>query len=265
MRITKKQGGIIGGAVAVVLIAAAIGVHAHYQNRWYPGSTFNKVDVSGMTYEESVKKVKKSIDSYKLKIKGRNNGQKVISGKEIDLAFKTESHVKDAYKKQHSQSVFSTIFGGKKTKVTAVALSEQKLKAKLKQSVLIKGSDTYKITKPVDATIVYSADKKYGVIQKEDEGNYLNRKAFYDAVEKSIESLSNTLNLTDEKKNPDVYKKPGLYHDDEELKQMQTTYNEYLLHFIQWDMGNNVKETLGPDALKDCIKVNTKRHTVKLD
>ena len=114
MRITKKQGGIIGGAVAVVLIAAAIGVHAHYQNRWYPGSTFNKVDVSGMTYEESVKKVKKSIDSYKLKIKGRNNGQKVISGKEIDLAFKTESHVKDAYKKQHSQSVFSMIFGGKK-------------------------------------------------------------------------------------------------------------------------------------------------------
>lgn len=99
-----------------------------------------------MTYEESVKKVKKSIDSYKLKIKGRNNGQKVISGKEIDLAFKTESHVKDAYKKQHSQSVFSMIFGGKKTKVTAVALSEQKLKAKLKQSVLIKGSDTYKIT-----------------------------------------------------------------------------------------------------------------------
>ena len=77
--------------------------------------------------------------------------------------------------------------------------------------------------------------------------------------------LSNTLNLTDEKKNPDVYKKPGLYHDDEELKQMQTTYNEYLLHFIQWDMGNNVKETLGPDVLKDCIKVNTKRHTVKLD
>ena len=67
--------------------------------------------------------------------------------------------------------------------MTAVALSEQKLKTKLKQSVLIKGSDTYKITKPVDATIVYSADKKYGVIQKEDEGNYLNRKAFYDAVE----------------------------------------------------------------------------------
>ena len=56
MRITKKQGGIIGGAVAVVIIAAAIGVHAHYQNRWYPGSTFNKVDVSGMTYEEQYEK-----------------------------------------------------------------------------------------------------------------------------------------------------------------------------------------------------------------
>ena len=92
MRITKKQGGIIGGAVAVVLIAAAIGVHAHYQNRWYPGSTFNKVDVSGMTYEESVKKVKKSIDSYKLKIKGRNNGQEVTHRK--GCAFPLQDHIR---------------------------------------------------------------------------------------------------------------------------------------------------------------------------
>ncbi|MFR8618949.1 MAG: hypothetical protein ACLVFD_14770 [Anaerostipes hadrus] len=44
MRITKKQGGIIGGAVAVVLIAAAIQLsHAHYQNRWYPGSTTTRL------------------------------------------------------------------------------------------------------------------------------------------------------------------------------------------------------------------------------
>ena len=43
MRITKKQGGIIGGAVAVVLIAAAIGVHAHYQNRWYPGAHLTRL------------------------------------------------------------------------------------------------------------------------------------------------------------------------------------------------------------------------------
>lgn len=264
MRITKKQGGIIGGVVAVVLIAAAIGVHAHYQNRWYPGSTFNKVDVSGMTYEESVKKVKKSIDSYKLKIKGRNKGQEMISGKEIDLAFTSEEKVKEAYDAQHKKSVFSAFFGGSKTNVTAVTLSEKKLNKKLKQSVLVKGNDSYKITKPVDATITYDTNKKYGVIQKEDKGNYLNRKEFYNATKRSVESLSKTLNLTDEKNNPDVYVKPGLYHDDEQLKQMQTTYNEYLFHFIQWDMGNGVKETLGPDALKDCITVNTKKRTVKL-
>ena len=105
MRITKKQGGIIGGAVAVVLIAAAIGVHAHYQNRWYPGSTFNKVDVSGMTYEESVKKVKKSIDSYKLKIKGRNKGQEVISGLILLLLLKKKSkkHMMRSTRKVYSQ------------------------------------------------------------------------------------------------------------------------------------------------------------------
>ncbi len=158
MRITKKQGGIIGGAVAVVLIAAAIGVHAHYQNRWYPGSTFNKVDVSGMTYEESVKKVKKSIDSYKLKIKGRNNGQEMISGKEIDLAFTSDRITcqRMLTMRSTSQSVFSAIlWWHQRPNVTAVALSEQKLNKKLKQSVLVKGNDSYKITKPVDATITY--------------------------------------------------------------------------------------------------------------
>lgn len=264
MRITKKQGGIIGGVVAAVLIGAGLGIHIHYQNRWYPGSTFNKVDVSGMKYDESVEKVKKSIGSYKLKIKGRNKGQDVISGKEIDLAFTSEEKIKQAYEAQHEKSVFSAFFGAAKTNVTAVTLSETKLKEQLEKSVLIAGSDSYKITKPVDATITYSAKKKYGVIEKEDEGNYLNRKQFYDAVKKSVESLSTTLNLNDEKKNPDIYAKPGLYHDDDQLKQMQTTYNEYLLHFIQWDMGKNVKETLGPDVLKDCIKVDTKKHTVKL-
>lgn len=265
MRITKKQGGIIGGIAAAVIIGTAVGVHTYYQDRWYPGSTFNKVDVSGMKYEESIEKVKKSIASYKLKIKGRDKGQDTITGQDIDLAFTSEEKVKNAYHTQHNQSVITSFFSGKnRTNVTAVTFSEKKLQNLLKKSVLTTGSKEYSIVKPKDATIVYSEEKQYGVIQKEVEGNLLNTKVFETVAGQAVESLKGTLNLKDQKAYPDVYQKPGLYENDKELEEMQKTYNNYLLHWIQWDMGNNVKETLGPETLKDCIKVNTKKHTVKI-
>lgn len=255
---------ILGGLVGICLMTA-IYLHMYYKDRWYPGSTFNRVKVSGMTYDESVKEVKKSIASYQLKIKARNKGSLIITGKDIDLAFTSEEKLKNLFEKQHKKSVLQTFFGGKsENKVNAVTYSERKLQQILKKSELLTGSDRYSITKPQDATIIYSEKKKYGVIQKEVEGNQLDEAVFTASVKQAVESLNGTVNFTDQKKYPDVYKTPGLYKNDQELKNMQATYNQLLLHWIQWDMGSDVTETLGPDTLKDCIKVNTKKHTVKI-
>ena len=84
------------------------------------------------------------------------------------------------------------------------------------------------------------------MIQKEVEGNQLDEAVFTASVKQAVESLNGTVNFTDQKKYPDVYKTPGLYKNDQELKNMQATYNQLLLHWIQWDMGSDVTETLGP-------------------
>ena len=139
----------------------AIYLHMYYKDRWYPGSTFNRVKVSGMTYDESVKEVKKSIASYQLKIKARNKGSLIITGKDIDLAFTSEEKLKNLFEKQHKKSVLQTFFGGKsENKVNAVTYSERKLQQILKKSELLTGSDRYSITKPQDATIIYSEKEK---------------------------------------------------------------------------------------------------------
>lgn len=261
----KKQKLMIACGIVALFIAIAAGVHIYYLDRWFPGSTFNQVDVSGMTYEESVREIKKSVADYKLKIKARNKGSLTVSGKDIELAFTSEEVLKKMFDGQHEKSVIVSFFdSGDETSVNAVSYSEKKLNNILKSSQIFKGSDQYKITKPQDATIVYSEKKKYGVIQKENEGNQLDEAQFLSAGKQAVESLSENINLTDEKKYPDVYKKPGLYEDDKELKDMQETYNQILLHWIQWDMGNNVTETLGPDTLKNCIKIDTQKHTVKI-
>ena len=93
----------------------------------------------------------------------------------------------------------------------------------------------------------------------------MDQKAFVRRLSEAIKELKTSMDLTDQKTYPGVYKEPGLRIDDSELTRMQETYNQYLLHWIQWDMGNDTKETMTPEVLKDCIRVNTKKRTVKLD
>lgn len=256
----------IAGIIVGICIITSVSLHIYYKNRWYPGSTFNQVDVSGMTYEESVKEVRESVAAYELKIKAREKGSLNISGKDIDLAFTSEEKLKSLFDQQHERNVIQAFFGGiSDKKVNAVTYSEGKLQQILKKSEIFTGSGKYKITKPQDATVVYSEKKKYGILQKEVEGNQLDEAEFYEAAKSSVESLEDKLDLTNQKKYPKVYKTPGLYKDNQELKDMQIAYNQLLLHWIQWDMGSDVTETLTPDILKDCIKVDTKKHTVKIN
>lgn len=267
MKIDKKKGLMIAGGVIVVAVAAAAaGVHIHYSGRWYPGSKIGQVDVSGMTYEESVKEIQKKVDSYQLKIKARNHGNMTLTGKDIGLHLSGENMIKEAYNDQHNSSVLVS-FGNKTNTKTGnlISYSTKNVKNLVKTSDLVTGKNGYQLIQPEDATIVYSVKKKYGVIKEEVEGNILNQDAFAKAIGTAVEKLSSTMDVTDAKNYSDVYKQPGLRKDQDSLKKMQETYNQYLLHWIEWDMGKNVKETMSPEDLQACIKVDTKNLKVSLD
>ena len=256
----------IMGAAAVAVIAALTAVHIYYKDRWYPGSSIDGLKVSGMTYEESLDELKETADRYSITVKGREKGTLTIKGRDIGLKVKSLDSVKELYQKQHKQSViFSFMKKEQKNLKDTIDFSEKKLSGLVKKSVLVTGDDGYKLTKPEDAAIEYSKEKKYGVLKKEIEGNILDQKAFVRRLSEAIKELKTSMDLTDQKTYPGVYKEPGLRIDDSELTRMQETYNQYLLHWIQWDMGNDTKETMTPEVLKDCIRVNTKKLTVKLD
>ncbi len=256
----------IMGATAVVVIAALTAVHIYYKDRWYPGSRIDGLKVSGMTYEESLDELKQTADRYRLTVKGREKGTLTITGRDIDLKVKSLESVEKLYQKQHKQSViFSFMKKEQRNLKDTIDFSEKKLSALVKKSVLVTGDDGYKLMKPEDAAIEYSKEKKYGVLKKELEGNILDQKAFLGQLSEAIKGLKPSMDLMDQKTYPGVYQEPGLRIDDAELTRMQEKYNQYLLHWIQWDMGDNTKETMTPEVLKDCIKVNTKKHTVKLN
>ena len=87
------------------------------------------------------------------------------------------------------------------------------------QSDLSTGSESYPVTQPQNAKVAFSSEKKYLVIEKEYLGNTLNHDELITAIGKALKSGHEKVNLTDEKKYPDVYEKPSIYSTDPSLQQ----------------------------------------------
>ena len=82
--------------------------------------------------------------------------------------------------------------------------NEEKLQKLLDNCELIKGSDSYTITAPVSADIVYSKEKKAPEIKKEIYGNTLKKKEFYQAVTKALEAGLEEIELFDKEAYPSM-------------------------------------------------------------
>lgn len=245
----------LGGALiaAILVVAIVILYHkVHYGSRWYKNTYINGVDVSGQTLEESKKELSQEYKDYALKIKARDKGTLTIDGKDIDYVFGFSKDFDKLYKDQHeSFRLFS-----KKENLTTnynISYDKKKLKKLLKNSQLITGSDSYKITKSEDATVVYDNKKQQYVCKKEVAGNKLIKKEFLAAVEDAMAKANTTLDLTDSKKYPNVYKAPSTTSKDDIITTELDLCNNAALRYITWDMGKGVTEQITPVEISQWI------------
>lgn len=87
------------------------------------------------------------------------------------------------------------------------------------------------------------------VIEKEYLGNTLNHDELITAIGKALKSGHEKVNLTDEKKYPDVYEKPSIYSTDPSLQQKVDACNPVILRWITWTIQKDIKETIGPKQI----------------
>ena len=78
-----KIGIIITAAMVVAVSALVIAAHVYYGNRWYANTWIGEHELSGMSYDESEQMLQKVYDNYKLEIKGRNDGNLVVTKADI--------------------------------------------------------------------------------------------------------------------------------------------------------------------------------------
>lgn len=250
---------IVGGVVAITA-----GRKIYYQNRWYPNTKVNGLDVSGETYATSLELMQDYVSSYALHIVGRDGGELTITSENIDLKLDFEDAFLNTYETQKKDSWLPT---WKKTEYEvdfSVQYSQEKLEDIIEHATIIVGDDNYKIKGPKSAYVTYSEEDGYGVITDEFLGNKIVKDELREIIFESLEYLEEQVDISDTEKYPDVYKKPKYISTDEVIEKELETYNAYLLNWITWDMGEGVQETITPEDIKEWLYI-TKKANVKID
>lgn len=246
------------------VIGITVGRKLYYQDRWYPNTKVNGLDVSGKTYASSLKMMQDYVSSYALHIVGRDGGELTIASESIDLKLDFEEAFHDTYEMQKSDSWFPTWKEKEYEADFSVQYSEKKIEDVLANAVILVGDDNYKIQGPKSAYVTYSKSDGYGVIVEERLGNKIDEEGFRKIILEALELLEDEVNLEDTEKYPNAYKKPKYTSQDEVVKKELETYNAYLLNWITWDMGEGMQETITPDDIKNWLSV-TKKGKVKID
>ena len=87
--------------VADIALAAGAIYVTGYEDKWYPDTVVNGIDVSGKTYEETTKEIADRMSDYSITIKGRENATLTIKGSDIGLTLKDDSEIARIFDEEH--------------------------------------------------------------------------------------------------------------------------------------------------------------------
>lgn len=240
-------------ALVFSFIVILIAISLYFNNKFYPGTTINGIDVSNQTYEEAANTVEQYLNKYSTQINGRDDGQMTLKGSDIQLTYDYKSALKESLESLHEGISFYRLFTNDDLMSDfKISYNEKELKNVLKNSPFIKATKKYKIQKPINAHVEFDEKTGLGKIVKEVQGNALSTDTFYKYVAQEIKKINTKITLDD----GNVYLKPKYTTNDKEVKDQLSTYNMYLLKWISWDMGEGAIETITPNDIKDWLYVN---------
>ncbi|MCR5691059.1 MAG: L,D-transpeptidase/peptidoglycan binding protein [Eubacterium sp.] len=223
----------------------------YFSGRWYNNTLVNGIDLSGMTLEESKEELAKQYADYSMIIKARKDGSMDLKGADFDYVFEAGSQFDQLFTTQHQG--FTLLYQGTAYNTEyQVNYNKDKLSKLLNQSVLVKGSNDYEISKPTAAKVAFSKNDNEYIIEGEDEGNLLKKDEFLTLVEESLQKGLFELDLTAEA-NKDVYESPSVKQDDQSIQEMLKAYNEKALRYVSWNLGQGVKEQITPKNIAKWI------------
>lgn len=232
MKTWAKSVLLFAGMMALNYCALSYGL----QNRFYPGTEVNSIDLSFMKQEEAEKLLaEKLLGNYELSLKDIHGAESRITGTEIEL--RTEPLLNDVEKIQG----FDFPFHLSKQRSLEIPLklnfSEERLEAVLTERFF----QAQSFEAPRDAFVtVYVPGSKYMVAPEKD-GDRLNFQRLSRAVGQAIEEQRSYLDLSES----DAYEKAEIRRDNAALLAESAKKNEPLNAKITYDFGERGFEVNG--------------------
>lgn len=250
LNLTEKQKKIIlfsGIGVVAFLLIVYFGFSIFFQNHFVFGTTINGVKCSGKTIEKAETAIKEQVDSFEMKIVGRDNYSTIIYGKDIDLQVTFDGELEKVMKKQNPFGWVGALFSKpEKTIERAISFDEEALTAIFENLECLQQTD---ITEPVSASLEYK-NGEYEIIQ-EVLGNRIDKEAFKTALWEAVYEMVVDFVMADR----GCYVLPALTSDSEKLLEAKETMENYLKVNITYVFGAT-KEVVTESEISQWLYLN---------
>ena len=234
-RAGRKIAVAVGGAVLTAAVAAGavyVGMGQKYKRVYFPNTTINGLDVSGLTPEETKTKITEGTSGYTLTLQERGGADEVICGSEIGLHPEFDGTLEQILQNQ------STLAWGfhvgryvDYTIDTMAAFDETKLSDAVSGLNCLKPEQA---AAPEDAYISdYISGTGYEIVP-ENPGAKPDPQLLSDAVKDAILNFQETLSLEE----ADVYEKPQITADNEALNAELAAWNQYVHTTVTYRFGS---------------------------
>ena len=229
---------------AIIVLYFLIG--SIYRNVFFPGTTVNGINVSGLTCAQAKEAVNAGASTYTLTLIEDGENTETISGGDIDLHVDDDGSLQLILDNQNMVTWGLQAFHEKKYSID-VSYDEEKLRSVINS---LSCMDKSKWISPENASVVYENGSGYQIVP-EVPGNEISEDRLFDAVTGAVCRMEDTLSFRD----AEIYKSPKISAEDSSLRQQLTLLQSYSDMTVTYEFGDQT-EVLDWDTLSEWISVS---------
>ena len=244
----NKKLTIIIGVAAATLIALYIGLSYFFMSHFYFTTTINGVAVGGTSIEGAKAKIEKAIDTYELKLIGRDNTSDVVIGKDIQMEISWKNDLESYMSNQNGFSWIVKLFvPDHYDKTLGISYNETALLEQMNEFLCMQEE---RQVKPVNAYVAYE-DGVFAV-KEEVLGTAIDKSKLQRTLRDCIKNIDEELNLDED----GCYYEPTITADNEKFETVVAQLNKALQTVITYEIGKS-KEVLDASIFADWLYVDS--------
>lgn len=238
---------VIGAVVVVVLLIAYLSGVARYSSHFFPNTTVDGADVSGMAFDELAAQALDRGASYQTKVKG--NGLKLtIASDDISLQCDGETYAQAAAGNVNAWTWPAMVLVSHEYSVgTSVTYDAQQLADIVGEAV---DSANGTKTQPTSAKLAWSSSDGAFVITGEKKGTALDKAAVIEAVNSGVQQLLETIKI-----DKSLRQQPKVSSDDETLVAQHDKANAIVGNTIALAKNGNTVTTLTSSTIAEWVQL----------